>query len=299
MKMTEEKFMTYFNPVTIANCQHYLKVLLDVYLKMIHETHEPEVDSEQKRDAQILLQMFFTKGLAVYRLLNGLPYECGGVKLNPIVDHTTLFMLARNLCEYYTTYALVHILPNTQDKHVIMECLFESSGYKYRQRLFSPKMQEAHKEQYNDEQKIIEGAQITIMQTSYYQQLCQKEKDKLKTTLEKKNYQVYIEDDKVIPLTWQDAINRVVKPKELFDGMYNYFSLNTHPSIIAMMQFDQAFAKENPEYPSLCVTATRYVISFMSMFLQEYIKVSQKAASVFRGFDEDTKGVLTLHDYRI
>lgn len=297
--MTKKEFETYYNPITIDNCKRYLKLLLDTYFVMIHKTHEPLVDSVQRHDAQILLQMFFTKGLAVHRLLEGLPYEHDGVRLNPIVDHTSLFMLARNLCEYYVAYELIHVLPDTNDKRTIMYNLFLSSGYKFRVRLFSKEMQVNNREQFEKETRIVDDAKRQITLTIYYQHLCPKEQEKLTNAIEKKNFQLYLENESVRLLSWQDAINMVVKPNGIFNSIYNYFSLNTHPSVIAMTQFEQAYDKEEPEFVGLCTTAVRYVISFMSMYLQEYIKVFPKAQELFEGQSEEMKMLLKVFDYRI
>lgn len=295
--MTKEEFYAHYNPETIDNCKRYLKLLLDTYFVMIHMTHESLVDSSQKQNAQILLQMFFTKGLAVSRLLEGLSYELDGIKLNPIVDHTSLFMLARNLCEYYVAYELIHVLPDTDDKRTIMYSLFLSSGYKYRLRLFSQEMQQNNQTQFDEEKQIVDDAKNEILSTKYYQHLCSKEQEKLINAIEKKSFQLYLEKESVRLLSWQDAINMVVKPNRIFDSSYNYFSLNTHPSVIAMNQFDQAYGKEEPEFVGLCITAVRYVMCFMSMFLQEYIRVFPKAQNLFDAQSEEIKMFLKFFDY--
>ena len=65
-----------------------------------------------------------------------------------------------------------------------------------------------------------------------------------------------------------------------------------------MNQFNQAFEKEDPEYPRLCITATLYILSFMSMFLQEYISIFPVAKTIYDIQNEDIKNLLTIYDYR-
>lgn len=296
--MTKEQFDTYYNPNTIENCRHYLGVVLDAYFVMMDKTHQSVVHTAREQYAQIILQMFFTKGLAASKLLEGLSYTHGDVTLNPIIDHTLLFILARNLCETLTAFELIAMLPDSDEKRTIMERLFENSGYKYRLRLYSPEMQLVHKEQYETEQKIVQDAKATILKTSYYQTLPKEQQKLLRDLIKRKSYQVILSTNEVRQLSWQEALSIYVAPNGLFDNIYTYFSLMTHPSIIAMNQFDQAFAKDDPEYPRLCITAILYILSFMSMFLQEYIAIFPDAKVLFDEQSDDIQGLLKMYDYR-
>ena len=51
-------------------------------------------------------------------------------------------------------------------------------------------------------------------------------------------------------------------------------------------------------YIHLCTTAIRYVFSFMSMFLHEYIAIKPQAKEIFEMQNEDVKGLLRIYDYR-
>lgn len=296
--MTKEQFNTYYNPNTIDNCRHYLSVVLDAYFVMMNNTHQPIVHTAREQYAQIILQMFLTKGLAAFKLLEGTSYTHEDVSLNPIIDHTMLFIMARNLCESLTAFELIAMLPDTDEKCIIMECLFESSGYKYRLKLYSPKMQILHQKQYEAEQKIVQDSSDAILKTTYYQSLSDEQKKVLQNVIKKKNYQVSLLDSEVQLLSWQDALALYVAPNGLFDNIYTYFSLMTHPSIIAMNQFNQAFEKEDPEYPRLCITAILYILSFMSMFMQEYITIFPDAKAIYDKQSDDIRGLLTMYDFR-
>ena len=296
--MTKEEFDRWYNPTTIENGKRYLHLLLDTYFEKIHETHEPIVYSAREAYAQRWLQMFFTKGIAFEKLLEGYGYKLGEWSMNRIVDHTSLFMIARNLCETLTAFELICVLPDTDEKRLILESLFESSGYKYKLGLYSDQMQREHPEQYLEEQQIVNDATEHIFQTAYYQSLPEKYQKLLVELVDKKNFQVLLLDGKVRKLSWQEAMQEYMAPNGIFDGIYNYFSLNTHPSIISMNQFDQAFERNNPEYLHFCLTATLYMITYLSMFLQEYISIYPKAKAIFDSQDEDVKWMLTLYDYR-
>lgn len=297
--MTKEEFDNLYNPTSLENGWRYLNLVLDAYFVMMDNTHQPIVHTAKEQYAQIILQMFFTKGLAVSKLLEGISYRHGTVSLNPIIDHTQLFILARNLCETLSAYELICVIPDSEEKRLIMENLFENSGYGYRLRFYSEEMQKKYSEQYLQELQIVETARKTIRSTKYYQSLSPEQKKDFKNyVIKKKSFQVILQDDGFRTLSWQEALHEYVAPNGLFDNIYTYFCLNTHPSIISMNQFDQAFAAINPEYPHMCLTAILYMISFLSMFLQEYIAVFPKAKEIFERQDEDIKGLLTLYDYR-
>lgn len=279
--------------MSIANGKRFLKVLIDLYIEIYKRTYQEQICNEQRMHAQMIMQMYITKAIAVDKLLDGLTFSTSTIRLNNIIDHTLLFMIARNMCEYMSAYELIHIFPDTKEKHSILCRLFECSCYKYRMKLYSDSMKETYHEQYIEEQQILDQCKQTIFTSNYYTKLPNKEQNKLKNS-----YQSILCDDFVKNVSWQEILSYYVKSNGIFDNIYNYFSINTHPSIIAMQQFDQAFAKENPEYERLCLVALRYIISFMSMFLQEYLKVSCKAKLIYATKKEEIKWLTQLYDYR-
>ena len=65
-----------------------------------------------------------------------------------------------------------------------------------------------------------------------------------------------------------------------------------------MEQFDAAYEMANPESTNLSIVACQSIISFMSMFLQEYIKLFPRAKEVFDKKTDFEKCLLTMYDYR-
>lgn len=296
--MTKEEFNSRYNPTTLENGKRFLHLLLDTYFEMIHDTHELIVHTARESYAQQWLQMFFTKGIAFEILLDGYGYVQGKWSMNKIVDHTSLFMIARNLGETLSAFELICVLPETDEKRLIMESLFESSAYKYKLLLYSDEMKEEHPEQYVEDEQVVKDAKKHIVNTIYYKSLSVEQKKLLQDIIKRKNFQIRLLDDEVRRLSWQETMLEYVIPNGIFDRIYNYFSLNTHPSLISMNQFDQAFGKEHPEYLQLCLTATLYMITFLSMFLQEYIAIFPKAKAIYEGKNDDEKWLLKLYDYR-
>ena len=247
---------------------------------------------------KLLCKCFFTKALATINLLDGVGYVGRTCTLPPIHDHSLLFIIARNFCETVAAYEVLFLLPDTKEKRIILENLFLGSGYIYQARLFSESMQTNFVEEYDIVNQNVQNTEANIISTQYYKSLSSKQQTNLKNAISSKNYKVMLLDNEVKFLSWQDSLNLFAGSNELMDRIYTFLSFHTHPSIRGMEQFDAAFEKVNPGDVSLCTTACQYIISFMSMFLQEYIKLFPRAKEVFDKKTDFEKCLLTMYDYR-
>lgn len=301
-KLTSEEVERYksYKLTTISNCQNYLRLISNVYFEVITETQSTQQELEGIRNyfAKTTMQMFFTKALATINLLNGVSYIGRNYTLPPIQDHSLLFIMTRNFCETIAAYNVLFLLPDTDDKRRIMENLFLYSGYKYQQRLFSESMQTEFVTEHDIVNQNIQNMKSNIKNTIYYKSLCSEQRDKIKCAIRTKNYKLMLSDNEVQILSWQECLNHYVGKNELMDRLYTFLSLHTHPSIRGMEQFDAAFEKTNPECENLCTIACRYIISFMSMFLQEYMNLFPKAQEVFDKKTDFEKWLITMYDYR-
>lgn len=301
-KLSKEELELYksFEPNTIGNCQNYLRLLSDVYFEMTTETQigAPQHEIIQKYYAKTTMQMFFMKALATIRLLDGVGYMSERFTLLLIQDPSLLCIITRNFCETIAAYEVLFLLPDTKEKRIILENLFLGSGYRYQARLFSESMQTNFVEEYDIVNQNVQNTKANIIRTQYYKSLSSEQQTNLKNAISSKNYKVMLLDNEVKFLSWQDSLNLFAGSNELMDRIYTFLSFHTHPSIRGMEQFDAAFEKVNPGDVSLCTTACQYIISFMSMFLQEYIKLFPRAKEIFDSKSDFEKWLLTMHDYR-
>lgn len=301
-KLSKEELELYqnFKPDTIKNCRNYLHFISDVYFEMINQTQslQQELERIQNYFAKITMQMFFTKALATINLLDGVSYVGRTCTLPPIQDHSLLLIIARNFCETVAAYEVLFLLPDTKEKLVILENLFICSGNRYQLRLFSESMQNKYSNEYDIVNKNIQVTKAKIKNTSYYKSLSSEQQDNIKYAIRTKNYKLLLLDNEVRIISWQECLNHFVRSNDIMDKIYTYFSLHAHPSIRGMEQFDAAFDKVSPECDNLSTVACRCIISFMSMFLQEYIKLFPKAKEVFDKKTDFEKWLLTMHDYR-
>ena len=301
-KLFKEEFELYksYEPTTIGNCQNYLRLLSDVYFEMIAGTqmNKKVGDDFQEHIAKLTMQMFFTKALSTMELLGGIGYKKNNIELNSIVDHSLLFIIARNYCEMVAAYEVLFLLPNSDEKRKIMENLFLSSGYSYKTQLYSDTMIMENKGQYESEQTIIASAKEFIYSSKYYKSLSPEYQEILDKALERKDYKLKLGNKKVQRLSWQKCLNHFARKNKALEGLYAYLSLHAHPSIIGIEQYNAAFEINDPKFVSLCTTACRYIISFMSMFLQEYIKLFPLAKEIFYKKTDFEKWLLTMYDFR-
>lgn len=293
-------YYQHFHLNTIENCQNYLQLISDMYFEVITETQMAQQKSEsiQNYFAKTTMQMFFTKALATINLLNGVSYIGRNYTLPPIQDHSLLFVMTRNFCETIAAYNVLFLLPDTDDKRRIMENLFLYSGYKYQLRLFSESMQTEFVTEHDIVNQNIQNMKSNIKNTIYYKSLSSEQRDKIKSAIRTKNYKLMLSDNEVQILSWQECLNSFVNSKSPLDRIYTYLSLHAHPSIIGMEQFGEAFGNDNKGNEGLCVTACECILSFMSMFLQEYMKLFPKAQEVFDRKTDFEKWLLTMYDYR-
>lgn len=301
-KLSKEELELYqiFKLTTICNCQNYLRLISDVYFEMIRQTQtlQQELEGIQNYFAKMTMQMFFTKALATINLLDGVGYVGRTCTLPLIQDHSLLFIIARNFCETVAAYEVLFLLPDTKEKRVILENLFLSSGYGYQLRLFSEAMQNKNTKEYNDVTQTIQNTQTNIFNTNYYKSLSSKQQKKIEKAIFSNNYKLLLLDDEVKIVSWQECLNYFVSANDIMNRIYTYFSLHAHPSIRGMEQFDAAYEMVNPGSTNLSTVACRCIISFMSMFLQEYIKLFPKAKEVFDQKSDFEQRLLTMYDYR-
>ena len=301
-KLSKEEFELYksFEPNTIGNCQNYLRLISNVYFEVIRQTQtlQQELEGTQNYFAKITMQMFFTKALATINLLDGVGYVGRTCTLPPIHDHSLLFIIARNFCETVAAYEVLFLLPDTKEKRVVLENLFLSSGYGYQLRLFSEVMQNKYSNEYDIVNKNIQVTKAKMKNTSYYKSLSSEQQDNIKYAIRTKNYKLLLLDNEVRSMSWQECLNHFVRSNDIMDKIYTYFSLHAHPSIRGMEQFDAAYEMVNPESTNLSIVACQSIISFMSMFLQEYIKLFPRAKEVFDKKTDFEKCLLTMYDYR-
>lgn len=292
--MSTKEINDYINVIDFNVVNKYLDLFTKFYGDVIFKHHYDSVKSQREADAHILLQMFFSKALHFQQILKGVMLHNENIVMNRIVDPTILFTLVRNQYECLCLFELVNIIPDSDDKKDFLSLIHQVSGLKYRQR-FSQNVTT----QENQDKLVVECGEIQqdidiILSSKVYQKLDSKSQSLVRFSLKYRDYQLYFASDKKLKkLRWKDFTDKFGMKKNCIDNLYTYFCLHSHPSYVSIMQFRDAFAKDNPEYVNMALFAAQIFLIFLSVFLVDYMRMFPSVLADFQSQDIETKTLLT------
>lgn len=275
--------------------------LMDVYIELLFEIvknhHEEPVYNQADGEAKLVMQMVMTKSLNLRNVVEGISYQAkDGTKLNKIIDPTIVACLLRNIYEIVSMFNLIYRSTKTPDEKKILYNMWVHSGLKYRQRFESAITTEENQQKFEDEKAILEHLVTEIEATELYSQLDEKNKNKIETRLNKKEYLMRFDDKEVIFLHWQELTKVMQIRPGLFDNIYNYFSLYAHPSNVSVFQFADMFKKDNEEFIFMTNFNLRYFFALTSIFIADYITVFPTTKNTFESMDIRDQIVINFHN---
>lgn len=282
--------------------------LIDIYSEFLFlavlNHQQDEVHSLADSEAKLICQMMLTKTLNIKQIIQGVEYSSrNGSRLNNIIDPTIVASLIRNIYETVGVFNLIYINTKTEDEKSIIYNLWAHSGLKYRQRFTTIYKEEDFDERFNiskeqfiqnikdNEEKLAkEKEQINqiieiIESTKLYKTLSQPNQKKIQTRLEKKEYLIKFDHNEVVPLHWQELSNVMNIKEGLFDNLYTYFSLYSHPSNVAVFQFGDMFNIDGLSYLELTETNLKFFFYLTSIFISDYIKLFPKVLKTFESMN--------------
>lgn len=292
--MDAKEIDDYINVIDFNVVNKYFDLFTKFYGDVIFKHHYDSVKSQREADAHILLQMFFSKALHFQQILKGVMFHNENIIMNRIVDPTILFTLVRNQYECLCLFELINVIPDSDDKKDFLSLIHQVSGLKYRQR-FSQNVTT----QENKDKIVIESEEILqdvdiILSSDVYQKLDSESQSLVRFSLKYRDYQLYFASDKKLKkLGWKDFADKFGMKKNCIDNLYAYFCLHSHPSYVSIMQFRDAFAKDNPEYVNMALFAAQIFLIFLSVFLVDYMKMFPSILAEFQSQDSETKVLLT------
>jgi len=284
---------------TIDSCWEMLDKYCSCFFRIMLKHHYDSVETQSQADTRTLFQMMFSKALNVKLLLNGIEYDDGESHLKNIIDPTILYTVIRNMYEALCAFELINIIPNTDEKRIIIYHLFKISGLKYRQRFFDVEnLTPEQKKKGEIEKQEIDKSINIIKNTSLYLSLSQSDKCKIEKVIKDKTYQIVIDDDnKVKLLGWKD-IPRTFGAVDMNLGfLYTNFCLNAHPSYVSMFQFRDMFSKDNPEYISMTIDCIRICLTILGIYLADYITLFPQVLETYKTFSMEDQFLLDFHNY--
>ena len=127
-QLTAEDVQKFVQMNTIEECKQYMKVMLDFYFDVIMSPSGRKASSDIEDDRNMWLQTMFSKGCQFVSLLDGVGYSKGISHLNPIIDFSILFTIARSVYESLIVFELLFVLPQTEEQQTILYNLFMAHG---------------------------------------------------------------------------------------------------------------------------------------------------------------------------
>jgi len=285
--MTKEElrleYLRLTNLSTLKDCNDLAEIFLEHLWNIMNAHHGKKVETYAHKDAVMLNQMMFTKLTHLKVLLKGVGYTgADGQKLNDIIDPTIIASLVRNVFETSALFNLLFRQTQSKEELLIIYNLWSIAGLKYRQRFESNTQTEENKDKLAEEEKQIEDLIKQIKDSEKYKSLVPSSRKKIDTKIEKKDFRIVFDGNRVKSYgAWQDLCDVMKLKKDIFDNVYTYFSLYSHPSQVSVFQFETMFDKESEAFKSLTAFNFKYCFSFLSVFIADYINLFPNAKTIF------------------
>lgn len=296
-QLTIEEVQKFIQLDTIDDCKQYLRVMLDFYFDVIKSPEGRKATSYIEDDRNIWMQTLFSEGFHFLSLLDGVGYNKGIDRLNPIVDPSVLFSVARRIYESVIAFEILFVIPDSEDKKAILYNLFMAHGLSERLKNIDEEMRSHNPERVAEEQKDIDECLREIEGTDLYSELDQQTKNIIKNAFGKKFRYIFKEDNSLEFVNYDDADILLRIKNNMLKGTYSYFSLHGHPSYVSIFQFRDAFNNDSRADISLMAPhATQCVLAFMSFFIVDYMKLVPEIKTMFDKFEEPRRFAIGMYE---
>lgn len=267
---------------TIEDSFELLKIYQESMFYILIEFQGKPVKTIIDRDANLLFQMMFSKTLYLEKNISGVSFDSSfGKSLNNLIDPTIVAISIRNIFETACVFHLIYSNTSNDDEKTILYSLWKHAGLKYRSRFKDVATTKENIAKMKGEKKEMERLENEIISTKLFNSLDEKNQGKILTKLKEKDYKITITDGKVKFLSWQDVTELMSLEKDLFDKLYTYFSLYTHPSNVSVFQFSEFFTKGEESFKKVTNFNLRNAFVFLSLFISDYIKYFPETLTLF------------------
>lgn len=295
-QLTLEDVQKLIKMETIDDCKQYMKVMLDFYFDVIMSLSGRKASSYIEDDRNLWLQTMFSKGCQFVSLLDGVGYSKGISHLNPIIDFSILFTIARSVYESLIVFELLFVLPKTEEQQIILYNLFMAHGLSERLKDLDDEVKRNNPSRVQEEQDDINNCRKTIEETSLYAVLDTQTKEKLTNAFGQK-FRYIFNDYNTLDFIQFEHAHPLLKIKEnLFDSIYSFFSLHGHPSYLSLIQFRDAFKDEYRADMDMAKHATRCILSFMSIFIVDYMKLNSEVKAMYERLEEPRRFAIGMYE---
>lgn len=281
---------------TVESCKKYLDIMLDFYFDIITSPEGQESSSHIEDCRNLWVQTMFSKGCQFKSLLDGVGFSKELRFLNPIIDFSVLFTIARSVYESLIVFEILFVLPRSDEQQVIIYNLFMAHGLSERLKDLDEYVRKQNPERIKSEQSDIEACKRAIEETSLYKSLEQQTKKSIQNAFGIK-YRYVFKKDNTIELVQYEKAHEYLNVKEnLFNSLYSFFSLHGHPSYLSLIQFRDAFKKDYRADINMATHATQCLLAFMSIFIIDYMKLNSKVKAIYDSLEEPRRFAIGIHE---
>ena len=296
--LTLEEVQRFIQLDTLDDCKQYLQVMLDFYFDVFKSPEGRKATSYIEDDRNIWMQTMFSKGCQFISLLDGVGYSKGTIRLKPIIDFSILFTIARSVYESLIAFELLFVLPKTDDQQTIVYNLFMAQGLSERLKDLDEEMRSHNPTRVQEEQNDIDDCRKAIEDTELYKTLDKQTKATIDYALGngKKFRYIFKEDNTMEFIQYEKAYTLLNVKENLFNNLYSFFSLHGHPSYLALIQFRDAFKDEYRADKEMAKHATQCVLSFMSIFIVDYMKLVPEIKAMYDKLEEPRRFAIGMYE---
>lgn len=295
-QLTLEDVQKLIKMETIDDCKQYMKVMLDFYFDVIMSPSGRKASSYIEDDRNLWLQTMFSKGCQFVSLLDGVGYSKGISHLNPIIDFSILFTIARSVYESLIVFELMFVLPKTEEQQTVLYNLFMAHGLSERLKDLADEVKRNNPSRVQEEQNDINNCWKAIEETNLYTVLDKQTKAMLKNAFGLKYRYVFYDDNTLHFIQFENA-HPLLKVKEnLFDSIYSFFSLHGHPSYLSLIQFRDAYKNDYRADMDMAKHATQCILSFMSIFIIDYMKLNPEVKTMYDKLEEPRRFAIGMYE---
>jgi hypothetical protein len=281
----QENFKKYILYPTSTEYYETLTIISNFMLNVVKKHHFDKIDNYSDGEARIVFQMMMTKILHLQSLLKGVTFNSSdGVVLNNIIDPTIVGTVVRNVYETTGMFNTIFRLQDNKEKRTIAYNLWVIAGLSYRQKLLKGTTNSEIIAKQTAELANIENLTNEIISTETFKNLDKKNQNLILNRIQKKEYLIKIENNKVEHLNWQGLTKTMGIKDDLFNSVYNHFSLSSHPSNVSVFQFGEMFSKTGRPFIELTLFNIKYSIIFVSIFIADYINLFPQIKKTFEEY---------------
>lgn len=266
---------------SLVDCRCYLQVMLDWYFDVIMSKEGRIAHNHIEDDMNLWIQTMFSKGNAFRKLLDGVGYSNEDRSLEPIIDTSVLFSIARSVYESLIAFELLYVLPQTKDEQTIVYSLFMAHGLTERLKDLDEDVKKRNLVRVQQEEADIAECMKELKDTDFYKGMDRQLQNQIEYAFGKK-YRYRFTDEGKMQFVEFDKAHKLLNLKEdIYKGMYSFESLQSHPSYLFLCQFRDAFKHEYRADRFMAKHVTQCILSYMSFMIVDYMKLKPEVQALF------------------